>query len=421
MAAAWRRGDFEYTNLLFSELGSPSFGALIQPENISAVLSPAYTELASARIRILVRTSRRALRYDRKHWFEDVCAAVGNGSGPEYLRKLHAAVRLLSRSNTHRGRTLATDNGEVIRSAADVQSLWHAYWGQHFNASAVATHNFGDRITMTGTALCSDPCGEQALVLDAAEVTGVLRRMPVKRATADAVPAAAYTAIASKLGPALCALFNMCIQQGQVPIAYAGARVVPVWKRKGSALKRASYRPISLLTLEAKLLAKMCLLKLAARLSYHKAQFGTGHRSGIEYPQVTVIQVAAWALAEKVPSATLFVDVQAAFDSVAHPILWGLGAHCSDATEAVSAAGYAMDQANALAAFLHTHPALLAKIGMPPTIVELLRQWGSSTWLVASAESTSAWRPHTGVPQGHNFPEVPGSLNLSSELKCLWR
>eukprot|EP00971_Amphidinium_carterae_P201853 4005205-Amphidinium_carterae.2 len=408
MVSAWHRRDYEYASLLLCELGPPSFGALLQIQKIDGSTPFAYLDLAAARIRILVRTSRRALRYDKRQWFEAACEAVATGAGSEHLRQLHAAVRLLSRTVAPRGRSLVNEDGTVVRGVDDVCSLWHRHWGVHFNARETASHDFSDRLTMTTpveTPLAEycDPLGDQDLVFDASEVTNVLLRMPVKRATADVIPAAAYTALAVKLGPPLCALFNLCLSQCQVPLAYAGARVVPVWKKKGSALHCASYRPISLLTLEAKLFAKLCLRKLEARLCYHQAQFGTGHRSGIEYPQVTVIQMAAWALAERVPSATLFVDVRAAFDSVAHPILWGLGAHCPDVANSLIEAGYAEQQAHSLAAFLHTHPTLLSRVGIPPMVVELLRQWGSSTWLVSASSSESAWRPHTGVPQGHNL------------------
>eukprot|EP00971_Amphidinium_carterae_P107304 2125956-Amphidinium_carterae.3 len=101
----------------------PSFGSLLQIDAILCSTPAAYVTLANARTRILVRASRRALRHDRRQWFENACAAVADGKGSEHLRKLHAAVRLLSRTTVPRGRILADENGYVVRGADDVQAL----------------------------------------------------------------------------------------------------------------------------------------------------------------------------------------------------------------------------------------------------------------------------------------------------------
>eukprot|EP00971_Amphidinium_carterae_P167500 3318706-Amphidinium_carterae.1 len=73
--------------------------------------------------------------------------------------------------------------------------------------------------------------------------------MPKWRATSDPVPAPALTSIADILAAPLTCHFNSCIQQGRVPVAYAGARITPVWKKKGSEFSCSSYRPVALLVL----------------------------------------------------------------------------------------------------------------------------------------------------------------------------
>eukprot|EP00971_Amphidinium_carterae_P161104 3194564-Amphidinium_carterae.1 len=197
--------------------------------------------------------------------------------------------------------------------------------------------------------------------------------MPVNRATADRVPSSAFTSLASQISSPLCALFNRCLATSSVPLSYSGARIVPVWKRKGSALQCTSYRPISLLLLEAKLFARLCLKTLESQLHFHSLQFGSGPRCGIEYPQIAVVQMASLALSSRSASASLFVDVSAAFDSVPHPALWGAGANWDGTSAAIERSGYSPVSAEALALFLHQHPSLLAKVGIPPSLVELLR------------------------------------------------
>eukprot|EP00971_Amphidinium_carterae_P174632 3461760-Amphidinium_carterae.1 len=53
-------------------------------------------------------------------------------------------------------------------------------------------------------------------------------------------------------------MLNSFVRKGAVPQSYAGARLVPVYKKKGSPLRCSSYRPVALLMLEAKLLARLC-------------------------------------------------------------------------------------------------------------------------------------------------------------------
>eukprot|EP00971_Amphidinium_carterae_P308805 6136165-Amphidinium_carterae.1 len=283
LLTAWRRYDLPYTNQLLAELGYPSFGPLLQILHIDDNTPSAYRDVAVLRIQLLVRQVRRALKTERSAWFEDVCASVAAGNNGDHARKLHAAVRTLSKSVAPRGRQIAHADGTVVRDAEEVQKLWHQHWGTHFSAHPVAAHNFADRLTMASSVIpaqcrdCRDPLSEPALVFTEHEVALALKTMPVKKATADAVPAAALTLAASKLSQPLAALFNACLQSGDLPLAYAGARVVPVYKRKGSIFHTKSYRPISLLTLEAKLFARLCLRSLEAQLCYHHSQFGTGH------------------------------------------------------------------------------------------------------------------------------------------------
>eukprot|EP00971_Amphidinium_carterae_P087577 1732841-Amphidinium_carterae.1 len=410
LITAWHRRDWDYAMQVFAELEYPSFGPLLCIQIVDEHTPAAYLALASIRVKIMCRQSRKALRQDRRQWFNDICGAAAKESGVEHVRALHAAVRLVCTTQRYRGRQVADGDGVVYSEPSQVNSLWHEHWGKHFAAHAVPAHNFVDRLQFASSVLphaqCDtpDPLSSPAWEFSESDVLRVLQRMPTRRATADVVPSRAYTAVADMLHAPLCALFNKCLRKGDVPLAYAGARVVPVWKKKGSAFDRAAYRPVSLLTLEAKLLAKMCLRMLESKLAFHHSQYGTGCRCGIEYhPQASVIQLAALARASRFASATLFVDVKAAFDSVAHPIVWGMGSQWNGSAAQIEESGYSASSSVALAAFLHAHPAILARVGIPLSVVDILRVWGSSVWMVAEAGQSSAWRPHTGVPQGHNL------------------
>eukprot|EP00971_Amphidinium_carterae_P088920 1759803-Amphidinium_carterae.1 len=177
------------------------------------------------------------------------------------------------------------------------------------------------------------------------------------------------------------------------------------WKKKGSAFSCDSFRPVALLTLEAKLLAKLCLDRLAPRLAYHCSQFGSGARPGVMYPQASVLQAAAYARTLAMPSATIFVDVIGAFDAVPLPLLWSgsCGTTIEERTTSFQQLGYSAPTAESMAEFLQSNPCILEKIGVPHSVIAVLRNWGSSTWLVTDVDAQEAAHPHTGVLQGQNL------------------
>eukprot|EP00971_Amphidinium_carterae_P255834 5079548-Amphidinium_carterae.1 len=156
--------------------------------------------------------------------------------------------------------------------------MWLSYWKDHFGARSAPPASFNDRSLPSSGAVATTLAEEDgnALLFSEEEVCFALKHMQKWKATADKAPAAAVIALADRLARPLCRLFNECLRSGEVPLSFAGARIVPVYKKKGPGTKCASFRPIALMMLEAKLLARLCLQKLAPRLRYHSMQFGSG-------------------------------------------------------------------------------------------------------------------------------------------------
>eukprot|EP00971_Amphidinium_carterae_P030490 599750-Amphidinium_carterae.1 len=140
-------------------------------------------------------------------------------------------------------------------------------------------------------------------------------------------------------------------------------------------------------------------------LKYNASQYGSGHRAGVMYPQVSVLQAAAVARHQHLASATIFVDVIGAFDAVPLPLLWDEDHDSAGPSRATAfqRRGYSCIDAQAMARYLEANPCILSKVGVPTRVIDLLRSWGSSTWLVSSISQESAVHPHTGVLQGQNL------------------
>eukprot|EP00971_Amphidinium_carterae_P156760 3107493-Amphidinium_carterae.2 len=132
------------------------------------------------------------------------------------------------------------------------------------------------------------------------------------------------------------------------------------------------------------------------------AEFDLGR---VMYPQASVLQAAAHARTLAMPSAAIFVDVIGAFDAVPLPLLWSgsCGTTVEERATSFQQLGYSAPTAESMAQFLQSNPCILEKIGVPHSVIAVLRNWGSSTWLVTDADAQEAAHPHTGVLQGQNL------------------
>eukprot|EP00971_Amphidinium_carterae_P180966 3590313-Amphidinium_carterae.1 len=247
--------------------------------------------------------------------------------------------------------------------------------------------------------------------------------MHPRKAAPDLVPAETWKFVSHLVAEPLAHLFTDFCRRRCVPLAYAGSKVVAVYKRKGCPHSAASFRPISLMKVEAKLFSRLILEQLAKTLSHHAGQFGSGLNAGTGLPQLVVRQLAAIAHDRNLAHATLFVDIKAAFDRVLRPLLWGCGASDQDGTGLLQE-GYNAPQCDLIARFLVEHPSILSLCGVPASILSVLRSWGQSTWFTTSSTHTDgvdASRTLLGVRQGDNVSAIMFDLFYGHILERLHR
>eukprot|EP00971_Amphidinium_carterae_P028718 565442-Amphidinium_carterae.2 len=244
---------------IFNALGRLALGVVCHCTGCcSCDAATRFDAAAVLKISELKKASRSALRADRKAWFDVACAQAAVDERNRASRELHLAVKALSKGSEHRGWRLKDGTGAVVTDRGIVEQMWLDFWTQHFDAKMGDAGDFTDRSVLTTPgcpAVSSDIALPATFHFTAAEVTKTIRSMPRWRATADSAPAAAVMQAAGQLGPPLAEVFNSCVRSSTVPRAYSGARLVPVWKRKGPAHDCASYRPVALMLLEAKVFA----------------------------------------------------------------------------------------------------------------------------------------------------------------------
>eukprot|EP00971_Amphidinium_carterae_P335658 6471629-Amphidinium_carterae.5 len=418
---ALKRGDARLSARLLERLAPqlPPCACGCPPSQCSCTCANPLWERVCKKVHSLKAENKKNLRADRKHWFNTLADEADSHEKDRRPRELHRVVRRMSKLPQARGTRVQDENGTVVSEKASVAGIWLQYWLNHFGARMCKPSPFNERVIFTEEKDChlSYDDGADELAFTEEEVLATLKRMQKWKATADKVPASALIAIAPLLAKPLCSLFNSCLRRGAVPMAYAGARLVPVYKKKGPTMSCSSFRPVALMMLEAKLLARLCLQKLTSRLQYHSMQFGSGYKCGVCYPQVIVQQFAALARASNVPSATIFVDIKSAFDAVPLPFLWGAAEPSRPEDEFVGQ-GFSQQTAAALVAHLSLHPCILDKVGVPQSILPLLRSWGNATWLITSEDDDDrAIKPCTGVPQGHNLSALLFDIFFADIMK----
>lgn len=116
-------------------------------------------------------------------------------------------------------------------------------------------------------------------------------------------------------------LFNLSVQRADIPALWKTAHVIPILKPEKPADQPGSYRPISLLCPEIKVLERLLLPSLNAALSPSPSQHGfRGQRSCVTALLPLATKIAHGFNAPKPATRTglLCVDLSKAFDVVAH-------------------------------------------------------------------------------------------------------
>ncbi|GAB0091671.1 hypothetical protein DMENIID0001_065280 [Sergentomyia squamirostris] len=119
-------------------------------------------------------------------------------------------------------------------------------------------------------------------------------------------------------------MFNRCLVMGVFPDSLKEVVVVPVFK-KGSVLEPSNYRPISLVSVFAKVLEKIMKGRIVSFLEgisfFSPNQFGFRRGISTEDAMLTVLGVIMKGINEGKKVTAIFEDLTKAFDTVNHRLL----------------------------------------------------------------------------------------------------
>ena len=128
-----------------------------------------------------------------------------------------------------------------------------------------------------------------------------------------------------KISIPLSSLFNLSFETGIFPEILKYAKIIPVYKLKGSILDVQNYRPISLLSNIDKLFEKIMHYRVSRFLEtcqcIYPLQFGFRKKHSTAHALLNIIELIKSALDQSKFACGIFVDFSKAFDTVDHQIL----------------------------------------------------------------------------------------------------
>ena len=126
------------------------------------------------------------------------------------------------------------------------------------------------------------------------------------------------------ISPVLCHIINLIFVTVVYPSTFKSARIVALHKGDDPRIP-ANYRPISILSAFSKVVERALYNRIYSffeKFDYiSKLQFGFRKEHCTDHPMAIIVQHISYCLDRDETPATIFLDIQKAFDSISHEIL----------------------------------------------------------------------------------------------------
>ncbi len=131
--------------------------------------------------------------------------------------------------------------------------------------------------------------------------------------------------ISPNLSPILAEIFNKCVIDGYFPKELKIAKVIPLYKNKGSITDISNYRPISMLPDFSKIFEKLIHKQISNFFTnqnlFYNSQFGFRSKHSTVHALISAVENLHEAIEKKNCTLGIFIDFSRAFDTINHDIL----------------------------------------------------------------------------------------------------
>ena len=243
----------------------------------------------------------------------------GNKAGRLLAQKLRAkAVR-------EQIRELVTATGQPLLQETEIREEFRTFYSELYTREKVDTEHIQQYLEGVDLPrLTEKEAGRLEAEIRPEEVITAISRMPAGKAPGnDGYTAAYYKQFSGNLTPMLVKLFNSFVTEGGYPPTMREAIITVILKTGRDPRKCASYRPISLLNIDAKIFTSI----LASRLKPHMQglvdpdQTGFIPERGCGDNTKRIFHLMDKISRAKYPALLLSVDAEKAFDRVHWPFL----------------------------------------------------------------------------------------------------
>uniref|UniRef100_A0A8C7WPE7 Reverse transcriptase domain-containing protein n=1 Tax=Oryzias sinensis TaxID=183150 RepID=A0A8C7WPE7_9TELE len=307
-------------------------------------------------------------RHDMKRFYDSLRCVFGpptSGSSP-----------LLSAD----GATLITDKNKIVER-----------WAEHFNGVLNRPSSINDEAIQRLPQVDINP--DLDIIPSEDEVAKAIKQMSTGKAPgSDAIPAEVFKSGGPSLLHKLTVLLQSFWVSETLPQDFKDAIIVHIYKRKGNKRSCDNHRGISLLSIAAKIFARLLLNRLLKHLEQgHLPESQCGFRAG----RGTVDMIfAARQIQEKSVEHnqdlyTTFVDLTKAFDTVSREGLWKI----------------------------------MAKFGCPNRFVKIVKQFhdGMMARVLDDGNTSAPFQVSNGVKQGCVLAPTLFNLMFSAMLTDAFR
>lgn len=252
-------------------------------------------------------------------------AAMEEAVDDEPVSAVHVG-RAARRARQQHIKKVTTDDGEVLTEPAAVQEHFRSLFQAKFQAPAHQGAARGDSQVLASINKVMDSKDNEQLCqpFTAEEVLAAVRRSPKRRSPgSDGITAEFYAKAWDVIGEVLTEVMNAMWSRGEVPAEMTRGIITLVPKKAKPAVAK-DWRPITLLDVDYKILARLLTTRLAAfqnRL-LHANQVRPGGKRTMAGALCDLRDVLSALGARRVPGCVVSIDFSGAFDNVNHDFMF---------------------------------------------------------------------------------------------------